>query len=80
MNEFHSEMLIEEGTKGFKLRQGKGVGGAKGRRSFFFELYLQIMFMMRSKHVSFALTENISELVVIRRDSQEIRRLGGSQR
>ena len=65
MNESHSEMLVKEGTKGLKLGQGKGVGGAKGRRSHFPKLYHQIMFVMRSKHVSFALTENIGELMVI---------------
>ena len=62
-------MLVEEGTKGLKLGREKGVGVAKGRRSSFFELYLQIMFIMRSKCVGFALTENISELVVIQRNS-----------
>ena len=42
MNESHGEMLIKEGMKGLKLGRGKGVGGAKGRRSSFIELYLQI--------------------------------------
>ena len=69
MNESHSEMLVKEGMKGFKLRQGKGIGGTKGRRSSFFKLYLQIIFAMWSKCVSLALTENIGELVVIQRDS-----------
>ena len=68
-NESHGKMLIKEGTKGLKLGRGKGTGGAKGRRSSFFKLYLQIMFVMRSKHVGFALAENIGELMVIRRDS-----------
>ena len=68
-NESHSEMLVEKGIKGLKLRQGQGVGGAKGRRSSLFKLYLQIMFTMRSKCVSFALTENISKLMVIQRNS-----------
>ena len=62
-----------------KLRQGKEIGGAKGRRSFFFELYLQIMFVMWSKYVGSALTESIGELVVIQRNFQEIQRLRGSQ-
>ena len=58
-------MLVKEGMKGLKLRRGKGVGGAKGRSSSFFKLYLQIMFTMWSKRVGFALAENIGELVVI---------------
>ena len=69
MNESHSEMLVKEGMKGLKLRWGKGVGGAKGRRGSFFMLYHQIMFAMWSKHVSFALTENIGKLMVIQRNS-----------
>ena len=65
MNESHGKMLVKEGMKGLKLRWEKGVGGAKGRRSSFFELYLQIMFTMWSKYVGFALAENISKLMVI---------------
>ena len=64
-NESHSEMLVKEGMKELKLRWGKEVGGAKGRRGSFFKLYLLIMFVMQSKHVGFALTENINELMVI---------------
>ena len=72
MNEFDSKVFTNECTKGFKLRWKKEVNGSKGMRSFCFELYLQIMFGMQSKHVGFALTENIGKLMVIQRDSQEI--------
>ena len=58
--------------KGTKLRGGKGVGSSQRRGSTVFQIDLEIVLMMWSSHVSFALAEDISKVMVVQRNSGQI--------
>ena len=63
------EVLGDEVLKGLKLNLRKGVDGSRRRHLAFLEVDLEVVRTMRRERVGLDITEDVGELVVLRRNS-----------
>ena len=72
MDEAKAEVFIDECSKSFELNRGEQVKSTRWEISPFFQFYLEIVFLMWGKYQSLGLTEDVSEVAILFRDSGKV--------
>ena len=73
-DESSGEVFFDEFAESLKLDGRKGIDGARRRSGVSFEIDIEVIGTVRRKSIGFGVTEDISELVVLRRNRGKVGR------